>query len=133
MGMAWKAAVKALREYCGGNMTKELEGLEESLKGWEERDEHREKSFQTWKAADAALRNEVDFLSKNRAENLVLKSDLDAVTKRAAAYSEILDKQNEEMTRLKACLKCDKQYAMTEDTYGHCGREIGHDGDHGRN
>jgi hypothetical protein len=28
--------------------------------------------------------------------------------------------------------KCDKQYSL-EDSYGYCGREIGHDGDHGRN
>jgi hypothetical protein len=29
--------------------------------------------------------------------------------------------------------KCDKQYAMGQDYYGFCGREQGHDGDHGRN
>lgn len=38
-----------------------------------------------------------------------------------------------EVLKLTEKRKCDKHYAMTEDTYGYCGREIGHDGDHGRN
>jgi hypothetical protein len=29
--------------------------------------------------------------------------------------------------------KCDKQCSVTEDTYGYCGRELGHDGACGRN
>lgn len=48
-GMPWKEALKRLKEYCAGDamageppaMQKELEGLEESLKGWETRDERR--------------------------------------------------------------------------------------------
>ena len=50
-GMPWKEALKRLKEYCAGDamvgeppaMQKELEGLEESLKGWETRDERRER------------------------------------------------------------------------------------------
>lgn len=50
-GIPWKEALKRLREYCAGDamvgeppaMQKELEGLEESLKGWELRDERRER------------------------------------------------------------------------------------------
>lgn len=49
-GMPWKEALKRLKEYCAGDamvgeppaMQKELEGLEESLKGWETRDQRRE-------------------------------------------------------------------------------------------
>ena len=67
MGMAWKEALKRLKDHHAAGlagvpatMQKELEGLEESLKGWEDRDESREKSFQSWKEADAQIRRERD-------------------------------------------------------------------------
>lgn len=67
MGMDWKSAIKALKAFHApgldgspASMQKELEGLEESLKGWEDRDESRGKSFETWKAVDAKLRAERD-------------------------------------------------------------------------
>lgn len=48
LGMPWKEALKRLKEYhqagadgSPASMQKELEGLEESLKGWEARDERR--------------------------------------------------------------------------------------------
>ena len=48
-GMAWREAVKRLKEYCAAvqhgdsaTIAKALEGLEESLKGWELRDQRRE-------------------------------------------------------------------------------------------
>ena len=75
MGMDWKSAIKALKAFHApgldgspASMQKELEGLEESLKGWEDRDESRGKSFEAWKAVDAKLRAERDAaLLQNRA------------------------------------------------------------------
>jgi hypothetical protein len=59
MGMAWKEAIKNLKAHLGDSMQKEVEGLEESLKGWEARDESREKSFVRWRETDAKLRAEI--------------------------------------------------------------------------
>lgn len=42
------------------SLQKELDGLEESLKGWEERDERREASFETWKKINETLRADRD-------------------------------------------------------------------------
>jgi len=74
--MDWKTAIKKLKEFHAAgadgspaSMQAELSGLEESLKGWEERDEHREKSFQAWKAVDAKLRAERDHLLKQLPTN----------------------------------------------------------------
>jgi chromosome segregation ATPase len=62
MGMAWKDALKILKTFHAAgadgspaSMQKELEGLEESLKGWELRDESREKSFVAWRETDTVL------------------------------------------------------------------------------
>jgi hypothetical protein len=80
MGMDWKSAMKAIRAFHApgldgspATLQKELDGLEESLKGWEERDERREASFKAWKGVDAKLRADQDQLVS---ENIYLKGDL---------------------------------------------------------
>lgn len=77
MGMAWKEALKRLKDYCAGDtvgepsaMKAELEGLEESLKGWELRDEHRERGFNVYRDTDVKVRKERD---DARSEVAVLK------------------------------------------------------------
>ena len=68
-GMPWKEALKRLKEHHAAGldgspatMQKELEGLEESLKGWETRDERRERSLEIYRQADEKLRAENDKL-----------------------------------------------------------------------
>ena len=65
-GMPWKDALKRLKEFhqagadgSPASMQKELEGLEESLKGWEQRDERRERCFEIYKEDGVKLRAEV--------------------------------------------------------------------------
>ena len=58
-GMSWKEALKHLKEYCAAVqhgdqivIAKALEGLEESLKGWETRDERRGKCLDALRDVD---------------------------------------------------------------------------------
>ena len=68
-GMAWREAVKRLKEYCAAvqhgdqaTIAKALEGLEESLKAWETRDERREKTLEVYRQVDEKVRAENDKL-----------------------------------------------------------------------
>ncbi len=77
-GMPWKEALKRLKEYHAAGldgspatMQKELEGLEESLKGWELRDERRERTLDIYRKNEEELRAENEALKK-RVEELRL-------------------------------------------------------------
>ncbi len=68
-GMSWREALKRLKEYhqagadgSPASMQKELEGLEESLKGWEARDERRDRTLEIYRQNDEKLRAENDQL-----------------------------------------------------------------------
>lgn len=70
-GMPWKEALKRLKEYhqagadgSPASMQKELEGLEESLKGWETRDERRDRTLEIYRQNDEKLRKENTELQK---------------------------------------------------------------------
>ena len=80
-GMPWKEALKRLKEFhqetsgpVGGDpslarwkpatMQKELEGLEESLKAWETRDERRERSLEVMRQASPGYTNFTERLRK---------------------------------------------------------------------
>ena len=102
-GMPWKEALKRLKEYhCAGadgspaSMQKELEGLEESLKGWETRDERRERALEVYRQdafnlrVDAAVAQKlIDALQKalelatpvlyGRADELLRKGAIEAL------------------------------------------------------
>ncbi len=70
-GMPWKEALKRLKAFHAGGldgspatMQKELEGLEESLKGWETRDERREKCLEIYRQSDIGLRADLAVATK---------------------------------------------------------------------
>ena len=84
-GMSWKEALKNLKAFHAGGldgspptMQKELEGLEESLKGWELRDERREKTLEIYRQGSEKLRVERALLEKRVDE---LEADQAALAK----------------------------------------------------
>lgn len=72
-GMSWKEALKNLKAFLAnpldgspGPMQKELEGLEESLKGWELRDERRERSLEIYRQEVASRNAYATFTERTR-------------------------------------------------------------------
>ena len=65
-GMPWKEALKRLKDFHAAgadgspaSMQKELEGLEESLKGWEARDERRDRTLEIYRQDGITLRAKI--------------------------------------------------------------------------
>lgn len=95
--MTWKDAIKALKAYhvagadsSPATMQKELLGLEESLKGWESRDEHRERSFVAWREQNATLRADKELFEKRWNDVETENAKLRVEVERLKAQSELI-------------------------------------------
>ena len=119
-GMPWKEALKRLKDFHAAgadgspaSMQKELEGLEESLKGWETRDERRDRTLEVYRQTDEKL----------RAENLGLKKRVEAMEKAIELSVPVLQNNADEFLR-KAALDASLACAEALREKQKCGHEI---------